>query len=174
MLIFSSIFLQNFKGIIYISGLLLACFFSIIVGKSFQYESQNTICKTISISKDGSLSKLPLSQVVLNFTFFYLVYIIGSNNLANQNIPTLIIFPLLIIGDILWNWYNSCYQIPQIITALIIGSGIGFMWSYIITRVNMPDLLYFNGVSNSEICSRPSQSTFRCSVYKGGELISSN
>lgn len=172
MLIFSSIFLQDFKGIIYIAGLLLATFISITAGKSFSFESQNPICKTISLSKNSTVSKLPLSQVVLNYTFFYFVYIIGSNGIATQNIPTLVIFPLLIVGDIIWNYYNGCYEIPAIISALVIGSGIGGIWSYIISSAKMPSLLYFNGVSNSEICSRPSQQTFRCALYRNGNLVS--
>jgi hypothetical protein len=36
-------------------------------------------------------------------------------------------------------------------------------------------LLYFDELeSNNVTCSRPSKQTFKCSVYKNGELISSN
>ena len=36
-------------------------------------------------------------------------------------------------------------------------------------------LLYFDELlSNKVACSRPSKQSFKCSVYKGGELISSN
>jgi hypothetical protein len=175
MLIFSSIFLQDFKAVVYISGLLLACFIAVIAGNNTTYESENLICKTITLSKDKTtFSKLPLSIVTLTYTFFYLVYIIASNNLSSQNIPTLVLFPIIILSDIIWNWYNSCYQTSTIIGAVVIGSSIGVLWSYIITSTNMPNLLYFNAVSNSEVCSRPSQQTFRCSVFKNGELISSN
>jgi hypothetical protein len=172
MFVFSSIFLQDFKAIIYVAGLLLASFIAVCVGKNYNSTSKNQICKTFTISKDGQLSNLPLSQVILNYTFFYLVYIIVSFNLTGQNIPLLLLFPVLILSDILWNWYNECYEIITIISSLIIGSSIGILWSYIITQTNMPSLMYFNGISDAETCSRPSQQTFRCSVYKNGQLIS--
>ena len=36
-------------------------------------------------------------------------------------------------------------------------------------------LLYFDEfISNNVVCSRPTEQTFRCSVYKNGELISNN
>ena len=37
------------------------------------------------------------------------------------------------------------------------------------------EFLYFNELgSNNVVCKRPSEQTFKCSVYKNGELISSN
>ena len=50
----------------------------------------------------------------------------------------------------------------------------GAFWGYIISKANNPSLQYFAGTSGNEVCSAPSNTTFKCDVYKNGELLSSN
>jgi len=171
----SSILNQDLKGLIYLAGMLFACFFAVAVGSSeyLQYEFKSDdikavqnakiICNTLSLSDTGRISNLPLSMVVFSYTFFYLVEIIAKYNLASQNIPTLVIFPLLIIGDFIWNTTNGCNNgFPQMIVAFGIGACWGALWSYIIRSTGIIQLQYFNGISNSQSCSRPSKQMFRC------------
>jgi len=179
----ASIFNQDFKGLVYLVGLLFSCFTVIFIGNvatSIPDTSiKNGICTMITLNQTGEISKLPLGQAVFGYTFFYLLYTIintGNDkyNFVYQNIPTIIFFPLLIIFDMVWNIRNSCYTIWQLAASLFIASGFGWLWAYVISLTNSKNLQYFADVNNKEICSAPSESTFKCAVYKNGQLISKN
>ena len=161
----SSLLNEDLKGIIYLAGLLLACFLAVLVGNNDTFKpenSDNMICNVLTLSDTGRMSNLPLSMTVFCYTFFYLVYIIGKYKLANQNIPTLIIFPLLIIGEYIWNMNYKCANNYSLLAAFAIGSIMGAGWSAIIDSTKISELQYFNGISNAAVCSRPSKQLFKC------------
>jgi hypothetical protein len=165
----SSLLNQDLKGIIYLAGLLLACFLAVLAGNSIPdnknvIDEKNTlICNVLTLSDTGRLSqKVPLSMTVFCYTFFYLVYIIGKYKLANQNVPTIIVFSLLIIGEYVWNLNYGCSGNYGLLTAFAVGSLVGTAWSAIIDSTKMTDLQYFNGISNAAVCSRPSKQIFKC------------
>ena len=177
--IISSILNGDFRGLIYIAGLLFSVFTTIILGNALSdiiptvdAISRPAICNSISVGQSGDVSKLPLGQSVISFTFGYLLYTIIKSNIIKQNIATIVFFPILLLFDLVWNAKNGCYTVWQLIASLIIGGLFGVLWSYIISKTNNPDLQYFAGVSNNEVCSAPSQQTFKCKVYKNGKLIS--
>uniref|UniRef100_A0A6C0JED3 Uncharacterized protein n=1 Tax=viral metagenome TaxID=1070528 RepID=A0A6C0JED3_9ZZZZ len=176
----SSIFNQDFKGLVYLVGLLFACFIIIFVGNilppNLGPSTKGDICNMITINQTGEISKLPLGQAVFGYTFFYLLYSILVNKFVNQNYPTLIFFPLLILFDMRWNSnpQNSCYSLIQLSLSLILGGLFGALWAYIIDKTNSKTLQYFPGLNNKEVCSAPSSSTFKCAVYKNGKLLSKN
>ena len=95
-------------------------------------------------------------------------------NFINQNIPTLIFFPVLIAFDLLWNIRNSCYTVWQLIASLTIAGLFGWFWARLIDQTNTSSLQYFAGVNNNEVCSKPTASSFKCAVYKNGQLLSTN
>lgn len=173
----SSIFNQDIKGIIYLLGLLMACFLCVIIGNSASsvfengtgnsddmYSETTRVCNLLTLSKTGPLSNLPLSQAVFSYTFGYLIYIIVKHKLINQNIPTLVIFPILIVSDFLWNSYNSCAKPFSLLASFTIGGLVGVGWSALIDSMKLTKLQYFNGLSNKESCSVPAKQTFKCRV----------
>tara|TARA_B110000285_G_scaffold12953_1_gene12877 strand:+ start:3386 stop:4006 length:621 start_codon:yes stop_codon:yes gene_type:complete len=177
----ASIFNQDFKGFIYLVGLLFSSFITMIAGKSLPFvkdlqrpENSPEICNVLTIGQADSLSDLPLGQSALAYTFAYLLYSMINSELLMQNIPTLVFFPILIAFDFIWNMNNSCYSFGQLTASLGIGGGIGWLWAYIISKGKSPSLMYFSSLSNREVCSKPSKSTFKCNVYKNGKLISKN
>jgi hypothetical protein len=175
----SSIFNQDFKGLVYLVGLLCACFINIAVGNVMTFlptmdpSARPEICNMISLGQ-SDISKLPLGQAVFGYTFAYLLYTIIQYNFVNQNIPTLVFFPLLITFDALWNIKNSCYTVWQLLASLVIAGLFGWFWSYLIDSTNTTSLQYFAGVNNKEVCSKPSATTFKCAVYRNGKLLSTN
>jgi hypothetical protein len=132
----------------------------------------------ISINQSGDISRLPLGQAVFGYTFVYLLYSILNPgkpyNYVKQNIPTLVFFPLLITFDGLWNIKNSCYTFFQLLFSLVLAGLSGWLWAYIIDSTNTDSLKYFVGGNANQVCSAPSSSTFKCAVYKNGELLSTN
>ena len=176
----ASIFNQDFKGFIYLVGLLFSSFITMlaaklpIINKVERPSVVPEICNVLTIGQTDSLSDLPLGQSAITYTFAYLLFSMMHSNLIGRNIPTLVFFPLLIIFDFIWNLNNSCYSLGQLITSASVGGLIGWLWAYIISKGKSPSLMYFSSLSNEEVCSRPTKSTFKCNVYKNGKLISKN
>jgi hypothetical protein len=163
----SSILNQDLKGIIYLAGLLIACFFSVIVGKANVFDKESgvtipTICNAFALTNEGPFSRLPLSMTIFTYTFGYLLYIIGLYGLAKDNITTIILFSLLIISEWTWNIYFTCNSHMRLIGAFLVGSIIGVSWSAIIASTKQVNLQYFNGISNKEVCSLNKNVKFRC------------
>ena len=161
----SSILNQDIKGIIYLAGLLIACFFSVIVSKSDVFDSDvtpPTICNTLNLTNGVPFSRLPLSMTIFTYTFGYLLYIIGLYGLAKDNITTIILFSLLIISEWTWNIFFTCSSHIRLIGAFLVGSIIGVSWSAIIASTKQVNLQYFNGISNKEVCSLNKNVKFRC------------
>lgn len=186
----SSLLNQDIKGIIYLAGLLIACFISAMVGNTFPKIFENAsaattataptttatatatsddftlICKSLTLGEDGPISILPLSMTVYAFTFFYLVYIIGKYKLANQNIITILFFTSVILGDWYWHRLFNCNSHSRLFAAFAIGAIIGVAWSAIIASTGKIELQYFNGISNKEVCKLRAQQRFKCTTTK--------
>jgi len=175
----SSIFNQDLKGLIYLVGLLIASFVTIIVGNiipmSFTYgvddvtndlRQVNGVCNMITIGKDGTFLKIPLGISMLSYTLIYLVYIIAINHIELDNLPTLIILPLLILGDLIWNIANDCYKPFGIIVSIACGSLMGWAWAAIVNSFNQPQLFFLNVGGNKTVCHRPTKQLFKCTFDK--------
>ncbi len=167
----SSLFNQDFKGLIYLSGLLLVSFFCILVGNSLSGlfgiisdPSDENVCNLMTISDSGPLSKLPLSLVVFSYTLGYLLYPIVKFKQENQNIPTLIIFPVIITADLIWQFTNSCATLAATVIAIIIAGLLGVAWGAIIYSIGNSALYYLNPLSNKESCSVSAKQKFKCTV----------
>jgi len=173
----SSLFNQDYKGLIYLIGLIFGCFVTIIFGNVLTFipkynpEDRPEICSILSINQNGDFSKLPLGQSVFGFTFFYLLYPMIVNKYIMQNIPTLVFFPALVLFDIAWNIQNTCYTFWQLLASLALGAGFGTLWSYLISKTYNPNLQYLTSSTNNEVCRKPSNQLFSCKVYKNGQLI---
>lgn len=178
--ILASIFNQDFKGFIYLVGLLFSSFITMLAAKLPFISSLRRpddvpeICNVLTIGQADSLSDLPLGQSAITYTFAYLLFSMIHSDLVDRNIPTLVFFPLLIIFDFIWNFNNSCYSFLQLLVSAGVGGLIGWLWAYIISKGKSPSLMYFSSLTNEDVCSRPTKSTFKCNVYKNGKLISKN
>jgi hypothetical protein len=171
----SSLFNQDIKGLIYLVGLLFACFATFLIGQAFPISftfgegldknairQVNPVCNLITIGKDGSFSKIPLGISILTYTLIYLVYIIVTNDLVQSNLPTIIFFPILITADLLWTVKNDCYKPFGVVLAIIVGGLMGWGWAAMIDTLNNPNLFFLNTGSNQTVCSRPKKTLFKC------------
>ena len=171
----SSIFNQDLKGIIYLAGLLIACFVSITVSQSnnsFYNQHANSgtndemdICHTLTLSGAAPISNIPLSIIVFVYTFAYLLYVIIKYQLMKQNMPTLIFFPALVIADILWNKKNDCANVQAIVAGIVIGGAVGGLWAYMVDSLKLTKMQYMTGMGNAETCS-VSKQKFKCTVRR--------
>lgn len=118
-------------------------------------------CSTLNIN--GLTSETtPIGIIIFSYTFFYLVFPIAKHHIEMDNIPLLIFFPLLILGDIYWNIAYSCFTSLQIFVALVFAGSLGLVWARIIESTNLKGLQYFNVGSNRERCSIATTGKYKC------------
>lgn len=162
--VLQSMFNQDYKGVFYIAGLLIACLNQIaiqpilehLLGTPSTLAGKPAVCTAIDGMPDA-----PIGQSILGFTLGYLSFIIGKSNMAEQNVPTFIFFPVMIILDFAWNMYNQCFNSKILLATHLAGLLIGIIWGLIIWNVDK-DLAIYNGISNKDICKMASKTTFKC------------
>ena len=143
--------------IFYFIGIILASIITIFCGKFFTSlittVSTNKSCSLFDLTVNGPISVLPLSQLVLSFTFFYIGYILLKYGLLKENLPILILLQILIIGDIFLNTFSKCNNIGATSVSLLLGTGLGIFWAYIIDSTSKKDLSKFIQLNrNNENC----------------------
>jgi hypothetical protein len=165
----SSLFNSDIKGILFLAMLLLNCFITIAIGVSLPEDAMNNSnpnmnCNSLTLTKSGPLSKLPLNVNILTFTFAYLAYIIFTNNAVSNNMPTLIVFPIFILYQVFWSWKNSCNSPFYSGASLLIGGILGAFFSYAIDKTGIVQLQYFNGITKQDVCVRATNAKYKCST----------
>ena len=172
--IFASVINQDFKGLIYLIGLIFTCamvhFLGSIVPADFilrDIDVNSPVCNSFSIGQDGYYSnKFPFSIVVFSFTFFYIFYVILQYGLLMSNIPFICIFPALIVFDIFWNKIYRCANFIGMAISLILAGGLGLVYSMLIEMSGLTNLMYMTGGVNNETCQMAAQTQFKCTLRK--------
>jgi len=166
----SSLFNSDIKGIIFLGMLLLNCFITISIGSSVPDDNANStlnpnmICNSLTLTRNGPLSKLPLNINIMTFTLAYLAYIIGVTNSAKNNVPTLVVLPIFILYQLYWSFKNGCNSILYSVISLILGGGLGALFSYAIDKSGIVQLQYFNGITKQDVCVRATNAKYKCST----------
>ena len=168
-----SLFNFNFKGVIYIIGvillLVLASTICGIYGEEAGGVQKNFVCTIFGI-ENGLFKDVPFGVLVYTYTFMYLL--LPMIQTSSINYPMLI--SLMLIGAVevvVQSSAYGCVEIRQLLITIICSIIFGFMWSAFILSVE-PDLLYHTDfTSDRAVCSMPSEQKFKCKVYKNGELI---
>jgi hypothetical protein len=135
--------------------------------------NRNAKCNVISLGNQGAfLSEIPLSIAVYTYTFIYLLmFMIATGNNIHlallQNIPTLLIFPILTALETFWIIYNQCIQQPLflIIAAITIAGTAAAIWALIVIATKNNKLYYTHNTDLGQLCDRPSKTLFRCKQH---------
>lgn len=166
-----SFIFQNFKGFIFLGfliGISVLRNFIYMLGGSSSTQGDRTICTSVQYSKYGNAT---FSAFVFAFTIMYLSLPMFINNSVNYWVFSgLIIYFFL---DIFIKMYKGCVikageLILNILTGLV-SSAVIVMSMY---GGGSSKYLFFNETQSSkEVCTMPKNQTFKCNVYKNGELI---
>ena len=176
-LVMSSLFNLNLKGLVYLAGVLLASAVNLLVMaiiKNPKSPNRNFACNMIEYPTIVNLYDSPsISSVFIAFTTAYLLLPMKFNEQINYPVLASLLFLLGMDG------YNKvrlfCTPISGVIFGSLFGFLLGSIWYLIFHKNGYDSLLYFDELkSNKVMCSRPSNQTFKCSVYKNGQLVSSN
>jgi len=171
-----SFLFQNFKGIIYLLFLLAVCiirsyFITLRGGSGEPLPVSGDICTAIQFSPQGNQT---FSSFVFAFTFMYMCVPMFANNEINFSVMVGLL--MYFVFDISIRIQNNCFtndMFKYLLTDVLIGAGLSSLIVTLMYAGGSGKYLFFNEMSSKEICSRPSAETFKCSVYKNGELIGS-
>ena len=175
-LFLSSLFNQNLKGLVYIAGILISSTLNIIfmniIGSEVD-DNASFSCNLFDIPHVSQYNSPYPSTVIIAFTIAYLTLPMKYNKQMNY---VVLIFLLCLLGiDIITKVQNKCTSYPGTILGAIVGFLLGTMWYVLFKSLGYSSLLYFDELRSDNVqCSMPTKQTFKCQVYKNGELISSN
>ena len=175
-LLMSSLFNQNLKGLVYLAGALLTAFINVflmnIISSPIDDDAAFS-CTLFEIPFISAFNSPSPSSLLIAFTLAYLLMPMKYNN--QMNYAVLITLLCLLGLDIITKVQNKCTNYGGSILGALIGFILGTIWYILFHAAGYDSLLYFDELkSNNVLCSRPTKQTFKCSVYKNGELISSN
>lgn len=171
-----SFLFQNFKGFIYLFFLLAVSvarsyFIRLQGGWADPLPTDGSICTAIQFSEQGNQT---FSSFVFAFTFMYMCLPMFVNNEINFSVLVGIL--VYFVFDISIRIQNNCFKndmLKYLFLDVLIGAGLSSLIVTLMYAGGSGKYLFFNEISSKEICSRPSEETFKCSVYKNGELIGS-
>ncbi len=175
-LFMSSLFNQNLKGLVYLAGILITSIINVLfmnlIG-SGRDENEAFSCSIFDIPYVTQYNSPYPSSLIIAFTIAYLVLPMKYNKQMNYGVLAFLLVLLSI--DIITKVQNRCTTYAGAILGGLIGFLFGAIWYIIFHATGYDGLLYFDELrSDNVVCSRPTKQTFKCSVYKNGELISSN
>lgn len=166
-----SFMFQNFKGFIYLGFLLGVCVvrnFVYMMNGSSPIINDKTICNSIQYSKYGNPT---FSAFVFAFTIMYLSLPMFSNGAPNFWVFSgLLVYFFL---DMFIKMYKKCtVQMGDLFLNVLLGLASSGLIVSLMYAGGSGKYLFFNEISsNKEICSMPKKQTFKCKMYKNGELV---
>jgi hypothetical protein len=132
-------------------------------------EDCTSVLYSSNLKSNGSYSAF-----IFSFTLMY----IFLPMFINQNINAWMLFGLSLyfIVDTIVKQQSGCVEPSNVFVNVLIGFALSAV--LVCVMINSPglsNLLFFNDFSsNKEICTMPKKQTFKCAVYKNGELIGSS
>jgi hypothetical protein len=168
-----SFWFQNFKGFIYLGFLTAACLVRqfLFAGNSNYVNSVPDKCNIIDYKVIGNNT---FSIFVMTFTFFYICFPMFVNNSINWWLVASLLFYMVLDGGV--KFYTGCLKNSnfQIMMDILLGFTLGALIVSSMYFGGSGKYLFFNEVStDKEVCSVSKNNTFKCSVYKNGELLGS-
>lgn len=167
-----SFIFQNFKGLIYLGFLIGCCLvrsYVYMMSGSLPIVPDNTICTTIQYSKYGNPT---FSAFVFAFSIMYLCVPMFSN--GSVNFWVLISLISYFFVDMFIKIHKHCIlKMSDLFLNILLGAACATAIVCLMYMGGSGNYLFFNEMSsNKEMCYQPSTQTFKCSMYKDGELIS--
>jgi hypothetical protein len=167
------------KSGMFIAGLVLVLFIHSVIAMTINQKFEDKFgsskykleCNFVQLPYLSDYMVPNLNSTLLAFIFTYLVMPMQTYNSYNVVLLTIIavFFGVNAFSKVL----HGCTSMVGILISSVIGFIIGFAW-YSIVLTSNPKLLFFGSDGGEPICSRPSKQTFKCKVYRNGEVIHSN
>ena len=168
-----SFIFQNFKGLIYLGFLLAVCIvrnYIYMLSGSQPIVNDRTICNSVQYSKYGNPT---FSAFVFTFTIMYLSMPMFSNGAANLWVFVSLVAYACV--DIFIKVYKNCIpKMSDLFLNVLMGLVSGAAIVSLMYIGGSGKYLFFNEVSsNKDICYQPKEQTFKCNLFKNGEMVGS-
>jgi hypothetical protein len=159
------------KGAVYLALLIGVCVLRIFIYGLFgkdPYYNDNTVCTMV---KYGDYANSYVSIFVIAFTLMYVCTPMFYNNTINYMVLSLLIFYLILTIGIFF--YRNCIRNrSEVFVNVLFGALLGTILPVLFYMGQSTKYLFFNEYStNKDVCSMPSKQTFKCNVYKNGQLV---
>jgi hypothetical protein len=167
-----SFIFQNFKGLIYLGFLIGCCVvrsYVYMMAGSTPITNDRTICTSIQYSKYGNPT---FSAFVFAFTIMYLSLPMFSNGAVNYWVFISLISYFFL--DMFIKIYKKCVvQMGDLFLNVLLGVASSALIVTLMYAGGSGKYLFFNEISSDkEMCYQPSKQTFKCKMYRDGQLIS--
>ena len=170
-MVMTSMFNGDVKAILWLVFCIVGISLTFVVNKYILFD--DFVCPSI-LPLFNRMNNFSISTAFIVFTLGYLVMPMISNK--DYNYYVIVGFLILLVVDIIVKQQLGCVSrqnYKSIIYGIIFGSAYSVL-CYSILNNGAKSLLYFNTISSNNIyCSKPKKQTFKCNVYKNGEIISS-
>ena len=169
---------ENIKGLVYLAGALMAL--------TVNYPIQSAIGEEYKPPEEGALICSPFvmgamqqynspasSSLFLAFTFAYLFIPMYANSVYNYGIISAML--ILMFSNAYSKIVSRCFDSSAAVLGTLVGFLLGTLWYVALKASNADAFLYFGEMDSTAVrCSMPKEQTFKCSMYRNGELISSD
>lgn len=172
-LVSASILNQNIKGLIYLAGVMFAFVLNALLMNAIKSPADPLRSASCSIIEWpfalNSYNSPSWNSVFIAFTLAYMYLPMVYGGVMNYGVLAALVALLGI--DAISKVTNKCTTWLGSLLGILFGILLGGLWYGVIKASGNSQLLYFDEVSNKEVCSKPSKQTFKCAVYKNGQLI---
>jgi hypothetical protein len=171
-----SLFNQDIKGIVYLGGVLIAAMVNVMVAAQIGTEpdpAASVVCSVFSLPGMPAHTSPCASSLIVAFTIAYLILPMFFNKTMNYAV---IVALLCLFGlDARTKVASLCTPTAGVVLGGLLGFMMGAAWFTLFHASGLDSLLYFNTYSSNKVfCEKPAKQTFKCRVYKNGQLVSSN
>jgi hypothetical protein len=177
--IISSLSNGNLKWVMYLAGFIILLFIFSIAAftTNAKFEDLNNRgspywkqqCNFVSLPFGLGQYTIPnFNSAALAFIFAYIFMPMIQYN--SYNVIMLSIIIVFFFVDAISKIMYGCTPVVGVIIGLAIGWIVGYIW-YLFVSSSNNDMVFFNIESGASICSRPNKQTFKCKVYRNGEVI---
>ena len=173
-LVMISIFNSDIKGMVYLGGILIASLINLLILNSLKIKADKPpppYCNLIEFPFNLNQYISPaFNSMFITFTLAYLY--MPMQYVSGINYPVLIFITSLLVLDAGTKMAGGCTTFGGVMLGSLVGFVLGLLWFIAFYSTGHEDLLFFNAEpSNNVICSRPKKQTFRCRIFKNGEVI---
>ena len=167
-----SFIFQNYKGFVFLGFLLGFSFLRAYIyglNGSDPLKEEPSICNSVQYAKYGNSS---FSSFVFSFTIMYLFLPMFTHGGVNFWIVTSLLSYFFI--DLFIKVYKKCItNMNDLFLNILMGLTSAAIIVLLMYAGGSGNFLFYNETTsgNTQICSMPSKQTFKCQVYKNGELV---
>ena len=173
-LFMASVLNQNVKGLVYLGGIVIVILITIglkyAIGPTTNFvDTENKWGWRDGFIKQNSIPDF--GSMILSFTMMYITLPMAYKA-ASLNVLLIIIMLFFIVSNAIVRVQEKKNNIIGIIIGNLVGAALGVGYFFAFWASNNKNLLFNNGVSSNNVsCDRPSKQTFKCAVYKNGQIV---